>query len=329
MRKKNNDHSKPCPISSCAKGVIIVLMAIVLVVSSIAAIYMSFSAKDKVKELEHQISQITTQQQADMDSPTEQTVAFLESEIQRHREFIQDQENHLIRLVAVIGTLGIFILSIVGISNRNEIRKTIAENYEHIIDEELCKVLGGKKNQLNLENVVKQERQAKQKKILFLYWCRTGLKELDKQKLLIEKKQKENSDKEQHEDKKENGNQRKIVLKPKVKKKIPKQMEEELDCMGFQVKNSKINYGYDTDKFKEIINGYDVVIYEVNESENSPGLAESYKSFCMACEESNTYGLLYTPNHLSDFYTIPNRSYTCIANMKLTLKQDIFSILYH
>ena len=72
-----------------------------------------------------------------------------------------------------------------------------------IIDEELCKVLGGKKNQLNLENVVKQERQAKQKKILFLYWCRTGLKELDKQKLLIEKKQKENSDKEQHEDKKE------------------------------------------------------------------------------------------------------------------------------
>ena len=52
MRKKNNDHSKPCPILSCAKGVIIVLIVIALVISSIAAIYMSFSAKDKVKELE-------------------------------------------------------------------------------------------------------------------------------------------------------------------------------------------------------------------------------------------------------------------------------------
>ena len=70
MRKKNNDHSKPCPISSCAKGVIIVLMAIVLVVSSIAAIVISSTANSKVEELEHQISQITTQQQAGMDSPT-------------------------------------------------------------------------------------------------------------------------------------------------------------------------------------------------------------------------------------------------------------------
>ena len=148
MRKKNNDHSKPCPISYCAKGVIIVLMAIVLVVSSIAAIVISSTANSKVKELEHQISQITTQQQAGMDSPTEQTVAFLESELQRHREFIQDQENHLIWLVSAVGALAIFLLSITGLSNRREIKNTIEENYKQEVNWQIDKMIGGENNRI-------------------------------------------------------------------------------------------------------------------------------------------------------------------------------------
>ena len=294
MRKKNNDHSKPCPISSCAKGVIIVLMAIVLVVSSIAAIYMSFSAKDKVKELEHQISQITTQQQADMDSPTEQTVAFLESEIQRHREFIQDQENHLIRLVSTIGALAIFILSITGLSNRREIKNTIEENYKQEVNWQIDKMIGGENNRIYLENAVQNEKDAKQKKVLFVY----------------------ESDNEEN-------------AKDRYSKKILEYTQDELEDLEFNVSRKIKGHDFTKENLEKIIKKYDVIVYEVGAKEDDDKKGTPlYVSFFKACDQFHKYGVMYYEGRLTKF-DAKARLYTSTVNMRLTLRQQIFSILYH
>lgn len=324
MRKKNNDHSRHCPISSCTKGAIIILMALVLVISPIVAIVISSTANSKVKELEHQISQITTQQQADMDSPTEQTVAFLESELQRHREFIQDQEAHLIWLVSAVGALAIFLLSITGLSNRRDIKNTIEENYLDQIDEQLYVMIDGEENKQYLKNAVEQEKMARQKKILFFYWNEIP----------------------------DNENSRKVL----------NYVENELKLLKFHVDSKIIFPSYRMQDFQLIIQDYDVIVYEIDKEEDFaiqegeeipakyfvdknnnhnnkqvppkeewiyPKNFKTYKYFCEACEKSEKYGILYYPkNNLKGFYTLP-RFYTAMANMRLTLKQLLFSILYH
>ena len=295
MRKKNNDHSKPCPISSCAKGVIIVLMSIVLVVSSIAAIVISSTANSKVKELEHQISQITTQQQAGMDSPTEQTVAFLESELQRHREFIQDQENHLIWLVSAVGALAIFLLSITGLSNRREIKNTIEENYKQEVNWQIDKMIGGENNRIYLENAVQNEKDAKQKKVLFVY----------------------ESDNEEN-------------AKDRYSKKILEYTQDELEDLEFNVSRKIKGHDFTKENLEKIIKKYDVIVYEVGaEEDNDKKGTPLYVSFFEACDQFHKYGVMYyDKGRLTNFDT-KARLYTSTVNMRLTLRQQIFSILYH
>ena len=273
-----------------------ILLSLGVAVSIIFAVVFSSQAKGEVKRLEATIAQASLQQGQAVPQ-TNTTIDFLQSEMQRHREFIENQEDRLIWLVATIGGVGILLLAFVGLANRREVKETIRENYVSVVESEINKMIDGEANKTYLQNAVFQERVAKSKKILFLYWDDQEMSITDSRKTL-------------------------------------RFVESELEKADFKTDSKTFNKSFDQQNFEQLIRKSDIIVYEVNQKiENSPAKdipaeEEVFKRFCAACEALKKDGILYTEKPLLSFNYI-KRIYTSAVNMRLTLKQMVYSILYH
>lgn len=319
---------------SC-KSVVVWIVGIILslgvVASIIFAVVFSSQAKGEVKRLEDTIAQMSQQQGQVVQQP-DLTIDFLQSEMQRHREFIENQEDRLIWLVATIGGVGILLIAFVGLANRREIKETIRENYMSVIESEINNMIDGEDNKTYLQNAVSQERMAKSKKILFLYWDDQEMAASDSRKTL-------------------------------------QFVESELEEADFKTDSKTFNKNFNQQDFERLIRKSDIIIYEVNQTiektsvkdgsakddstkdvcvgvdsnknvstgdrsskdasvKNDTAKNEVFKHFCAACENSKKYGILYIEGTLPEFRSI-KKIYTSVVNMRLTLKQMIYSILYH
>lgn len=81
----------------------------------------------KISELRKEIDKInsTSKEKQKKVSEYEELINYLESEMSKHREFIEDERQFLIWLMAVIGAVSLVILGFVGLSNRKEIEDTV------------------------------------------------------------------------------------------------------------------------------------------------------------------------------------------------------------
>lgn len=83
--------------------------------------------EDKISELQKELNKInlTSAGNKTKASEYEEMIDYLESEMSKHREFIENERQFLIWLMAVIGTVSLIILGFAGFSNRKEIEDTV------------------------------------------------------------------------------------------------------------------------------------------------------------------------------------------------------------
>lgn len=319
----------------------LIFLAIVLcMVFCMASMLKYTQFKNELQRLQSEVSSIqegvvTVREE----TQTEQTISYLETEMTRHREFIESQENRLVWLVGIIGSFAVVLLAYVGLENRRAIKQTVREQYDDAVSEVVGEMIGSKENEQYLKQAVMAERKAKTTKILFLYWDDQNMKVQPSRKRL-------NS------------------------------VEEEMYKAGFDVSRKQFGFGAEQKDFERLIRKSNVIVYEVNpdiedipsdkkdepqqRNKSSEGLnqtaiqmddvdqakastpnkqsdsedkiykKEVFKSLVAACHHQQKNSILYFEGpRLSGFYTMKEKEFVAISNMCLTLKQMLYSILYH
>ena len=338
----------------------LIFFAIVLcMVFCMASMLKYTQFKNELQRLQSEVSSIqegvvTVREE----TQTEQTISYLETEMTRHREFIESQENRLVWLVGIIGSFAVVLLAYVGLENRRAIKQTVREQYGDAVSEVVGEMIGSKENEQYLKQAVMAERKAKTTGVLFLYFNNKRLEGSDSRKRLMtaedelleagfkvrHKKYHLNSDQSDFEDlmKKDEI----IVFEvnpqdPNNGKSFPKTGADGMAQLSVPEKTT--NYSDDSKSESDInssnsvqINKPDIdVSGKTNESsmKNSPDTQDPHQRlrnlFAVVCDQENKMGIMYYENSLPDFNTMKNKKNISIVNMCSTLKQIIYTLLYH
>ncbi|MDR2713232.1 MAG: hypothetical protein LBB91_09005, partial [Clostridiales bacterium] len=118
-------------------------------------------------ELNMQNLQPASSNYAVLSSDSDAKLDFLTNEIKQYRDFVQKENQFLLWLVALIGSLGVGLLGFLGFKSRKDIEGFLATGYS----DEFARQLGVKLNDdtdlTYLKKSIAREKQAKEARILF------------------------------------------------------------------------------------------------------------------------------------------------------------------
>lgn len=131
--------------------------------------YMFYHIGQELNELQQDVNTINLHSSSIVQTEYTQAIDFLENEITKYREFVERQQDYLIRLIAVIGAGLTGLLAFFGIKGSKDISNIIRKQYAKQVEEEIVNLIGSQDKIEYLRNCVEKEEQAKNKKILFLF----------------------------------------------------------------------------------------------------------------------------------------------------------------
>lgn len=275
MKKKTN------PITAI---LLIILCCLLIIIS-----YMFYYINQMYQEFEKDIH--TQNLHYQLESPTEytQTIDFLENEIAKYREYVEKQQDYLIKMVSMIGVILTALFGFFEIRGRKDISNIIQEQYANQVEEEMSKFIGGPIKKEYLDKCIKKEESAKRKKILFLLQQKESNNLIEVYDILE--------------------NQQYQVEKIKVNGKV---------------KNREINSW--VEEYNIII--YQVAEAEYRQQGFEPDESVTYARIAKRCNEDKVYGILYCekngglkPELYNPYF------YISAANYGLTLMERIVNLL--
>lgn len=221
MKKKTHKYNHNTAI------IIAVFILFIFCVIALLGYFKMKSMNRRIQESEAKITDMEIQIQP-YAGATEQTeymkaVEFLENETEKYREFIQEQQEYLIWLLGVAAAALFALMTFLGVESRNKISDMFQKQYLKLVKKEIENAIGGVGREEYLIRCIEKEKQAKEKKVLFL--------------------KQENKD----------GDFEKIY--------------DFLEKQGYCVEEKVIKESVKENKIKRLIKEYDVVIYQVGQSE--------------------------------------------------------------
>lgn len=263
----------------------------------------------KIQELEERLENFNSEYtvvNADRDM-----IAFLQTETTTHREFIENQRNHLLWMVSVIVGIATFLLGFLGLSNRKEIKQVIDEQYhdeiQHEFDKKTDELLRGADKVRYLRKAVSDEERAAKKKVLFI-------------------RQKESNSNETPNNLKDRESMMEVY----------KFFTDEL-FYDFKIEEIDIQ-----ENIRQIVNinsqirgwidFYDIIVYQLHDDENEkksiplPIDKLLYIKLSEECERQKKYYILYSQAVLIKKELLGFRY--SVANASITLIERIKTVLY-
>lgn len=263
---------------------LIILCCLLIIIS-----YMCYHINQMYQEFEKNIHTQNLHYQSESQTEYTQTIDFLENEIAKYREFVEKQQDYLIKIVSMIGVILTALFGFFEIKGRKDIENMIQEQYTDQVETEISKFIGGNENKKYLDKCIKKEHDAKNKKILFLL-------QQSESKNLIEVYDILKNQQYQVEKKKVRGN---------VKNREIDNLVEEYDIIVYQV---------DEKEYKQ---------QGVDPDENV-----AYARIADRCNNNRVYGILYCdrfgglePNLYNQYF------YISAANYGLTVMERIVNLL--
>jgi len=109
------------------------------------------------QELEKNIHTQNLHYQPESQSEYTQTIDFLENEIAKYREHVENQQDYLIKMVNLIGVILTALFGFLGIKGRKDISKIIQEQYADQVETEMMNFIGGNDKKKYLDKCIKKE----------------------------------------------------------------------------------------------------------------------------------------------------------------------------
>ena len=325
---------------------------VLLMVFIVIGVNMFASLEQNNTEIETMRSEIIALQSNGSGNKTQEQIHldFLENEMVRHQDFIETQRQHLMWLVSLIGTIGIFLIGFFGFRTRAEIQNTIANQEMNISTAGINHYIGGNENRQYLETAIQKERNAQKAHILFIQTEYRGLKlnnenEKDSEKIFFEDEARSylNADMILKHLPTDNKNAKKVKkcyeknmeitlenrceIKNDFTDDYKNKIETELygnDLIIYEIPNRgseiPVNKGK-TDKRKEEINHYNETLKSIKEIDY-----ELCKFVCDFCEENSLYCIVYVNGGY--IRQLENLFNSTIASYQPNLIQTATTILY-
>lgn len=252
--------------------------------------YKFYHIGQELNELQQDVNTMNIHSSSIVQTEYTQAIDFLENEITKYREFVERQQDYLIRLIAVIGAGLTGLLAFFGIKGSKDISNIIRKQYAKQVEEEIVNLIGSQDKIEYLRNCVEKEEQAKNKKILFLFQHKENKNLMEIYRILKDQRYKA----------------KKIKIHGKIEDKEICRWAEENDIIIYQVDES-----------------------EFRTPEFEPDGNVAYARISKECNDKKVYGILYCEDNtalkrpLYDSYFYMNN-----ANYGLTAMERIFNLLY-
>lgn len=244
-------------------------------------------------EIQQDVNTMNLHTQSTTQSEYVQTIDFLENELTKYREFVEQQQEFLVWLVGLIGAGLTGLLALFEIKGRKDISNIIHERYEKQVQEEMTKFIGGQDKVNYLNSSIKKEEQAKKKKILFVLQRKTENERLKEAYEVLEDQQYDVN-----------------------KKLIEGSIEDQTIEKWIQV--------YDI-----IIYQVDKTEYKPSDSNAKSDPDVNYARISEKCNRECVYGVLYCESNRGlDFELLGSKFYISSANQAATLMERILNLLY-
>lgn len=267
-----------------------VFFCLVFFIFTIFCFYKFYHIDQELNELQQDVNTMNIHNSSSVRTEYTQAIDFLENEITKYREFVERQQDFLIRLVGFIGAGITGLLAFFGIKGRKDISNIIREEYAKQVEEELGYFIGGQDKIVYLRNCTEKEQQAKNKKILFLFQHKEKENLMEVYRILEDQQYK--------------------VKKAKIHGKI-----DDREICRWVEENDIIIYQVDESEFKK------------DRIETDKNVA--YARISRECNSKKVFGILYCENNKAlDRLLYDSYFYINNANYGLTVMERIFNILY-
>lgn len=310
MKKRRN---QPKGVYENTLPVIVVMVIAAAVIIAFFKMYeLSIDMDHAQRDIAYLNSQIQTQASGISQTEYLKTIDFLETETAKYRAFVEKQQEFMVWLVGLIGTIFTGLTVWFGIRSRHEIAATVKEEYSSRINQAVSEFVGGQEKVKYLEKSIEREEQAGEKRILFL------LQKQEKKKAGEDKDQEARDSK----DKEARGKLGRVA--------------DFLEEQGFRVRRSDVSGKLDKMEIEKRISGQDIVVYQMAREEYFQKDAgkdafgrTNYNYFAQMCNEKKIYGILYCEEGMGiDRKSCDFSFYVSSANYGSTLLERIYNLLY-
>ncbi|MCI8535529.1 MAG: hypothetical protein HFG68_08135 [Hungatella sp.] len=131
--------------------------------------YKFYYIDQTLSELQSNVNIMNSHNNSTTQTEYMQTIDFLENEITKYREFVEKQQNFLIQLIGIFGAVLTGLFAFFKIEGAKDISNIIQEQYTNQVQNEIAHFIGGQDKTTYLIDCIEREKQAKNKKILFLF----------------------------------------------------------------------------------------------------------------------------------------------------------------
>lgn len=168
-------------------------LAFMLFVFTIVCVWHTFSVEAHVNglatKIEDNITQYTKQkarkavrrksaQTVAVAETTDPNLEFLKEQIESHQDFIERERETLIWMMGVLVSVAGIIVAFLGIKSKKDVKELVDKHYKDEIQNQFTELLGGdKKNVDYLVKRVKEDIEARKKKVLFILQKKKDSKE--------------------------------------------------------------------------------------------------------------------------------------------------------
>lgn len=266
-------------------AILLVILCCMLIIIS----YMFYHIDQMYQEFEKNIHTQNLHYQPESQSEYTQTIDFLENEIAKYREFVEKQQDYLIKMVNLTGVILTALFAFFEIKGRKDISKIIQERYADQVETEMMDFIGGNHKKKYLDKCINKEEAAKRKRILFLLQQKES-------KNLIE-------------------------------------VYDILENQQYQVEKVRVSEKVKDRQINSWVEEYDIIIYQVAETESSQQGPDSDKNVTYAriaekCNEEKVYGIFYCEKNVRlDPKLYNSYFYISAANYGLTVMERIVNLL--
>lgn len=267
-----------------------VFFCLIFFVFTIFCFYMFYHIDQELNELQQDVNTMNIHNSSSVQTEYTQAIDFLENEFTKYREFVEKQQNFLVKLVASIGAGITGLAAFFGIKGRKDISNIIREQYAKQVEEEIVNLIGDQDKVEYLRNCIEREEQAKRKKILFLFQHKENENLMKVYRILEDQRYKV----------------KKVKIHGKIEDREIRHWVEENNIIIYQVGESEFKKeGVETDK------------------------NVTYARISRECDGKKVFGILYCEdNKALDRSLYDSCFYINNANYGLTAMERIFSILY-
>jgi len=119
--------------------------------------------KNDVEKIKNEISSLSEKNES-VPSDYENTLLFLKDEIQQYREFIQQQEQHIIWVGGIV--ISIFGTGLAFFNYKR--KKDIQQSVQEMMNKDIARIIGDNSELEYIRNSVSREKEAHKKRILFV-----------------------------------------------------------------------------------------------------------------------------------------------------------------